>query len=49
MNMIMRDVDGITSLSFAFIYMEFFCTLDWKYNIKPLTEVYKEISNHMMK
>lgn len=36
------------SPSFEFTFQGEFCTLDWTYDIKPLTYIYGEVSNHMM-
>ena len=34
--------------SFEFTFKSDFCTLDWDYDLKPLTYRYGELSNHMM-
>ena len=47
-NTIVADAGGEVSLSFQFTFKDEFCTLDWEYNLKPLTYRYGEMSNHMM-
>ena len=44
----MADAGGAVSPSFEFTFMGDFCTLDWEYDIKPLTYMYGKLSNHMM-
>lgn len=48
MNTIVADAGGAVSPSFDFTLKGEFCTLDWDYDIKPLTYRYGELSNHMM-
>ena len=48
MNTIVADAGGAVSPSFEFMFKSEYCTLDWDFDIKPLTYRYGELSNHMM-
>ena len=48
MNTIVADAGEAVSPSFDFTLKGEFCTLDWDYDIKPLTYRYGELSNHMV-
>ena len=48
MNTIVVEANGAVSSSFEFTFEGKFCTLDWKYEVKSLTERYGEVSNHVM-
>jgi len=47
-NTIIKDAGGKTYPLFEFTYKDIFCTLDWNYDLKPLTEPYGKVSNHLM-
>ena len=47
-NTIVADGGGAVSPLFEFTYKGEFCTLEWTYDIKPLTYRYGEVSNHRM-
>lgn len=44
MNTIVANTCAVLSPSFEFILKGEFCMLDWKYDVKPLTQMYEEIS-----
>ena len=47
-NTIVAEAGGAVCPSFDINFNNEFCTLDWKYDIQPLTFKYGELSNHMM-
>ena len=48
-NTIVADACGAVIPSFEFTFRGEFCTLDWHYDIKPITSMYGQLSNHMVK
>lgn len=47
-NTIVANAGRVVSPLFEFTFKGEFLTLDWKYDIKPLTYTYGQLSNHMM-